>query len=102
MPEQFFVRLLGTRDGWPDDMTPSEQQIMGAHFEFLKELARQGTVLLAGPCFEPTFGLIILETADQEEATRIMEREPSVVGRVHTYEIQPMRVAIRASGVKEG
>ncbi len=95
-PVHFMVKLLGTRDGWPDNMTPDEERIMGEHYVYLKELTRRGTVLMAGPV-SGQYGLIVLEVRSEEEARAIMEKEPSVVQGVHTYEISPMVASLMAS-----
>jgi uncharacterized protein YndB with AHSA1/START domain/uncharacterized protein YciI len=94
--KQYFVRLIGTRPGWPDHMTPQEEKVMGDHFQYLKDLAARGKVILAGPVMEPIFGAIILSVASDSEATAIMKAEPSVVAGVHTYEMQPMVVSLLA------
>lgn len=93
-PQQYFVQLLGTRDGRPENMTPEEQQVMSEHYQYLKELVRQKKVYLAGPVFSPVFGLIILSADSEEEARTIMNNEPSVKAGVHTYTMQPMRVSL--------
>ena len=95
-PQQFFVRLFGTRAGWPDQMTPDEEKVMQDHFVYLKELTARKKVIVAGPCFDPVFGLVILQTASEAEARELMDREPSVVAGVYTYELQPMRVSLAA------
>lgn len=69
---------------------------MDGHFEYLKRLVAGRKVLLAGPCFDPMFGLIILETENEEEARAIMDNEPSVAGGLHTYRLHPMRVSLMA------
>lgn len=95
-PQHFFIELLGTRPDWPERMTPEEERVMDEHFEYLKRLVAERKVLLAGPCFDPVFGLIILETENEEEALAIMDTEPSVAGGVHTYRLHPMRVSLMA------
>ena len=93
--KQFYqVRLLGTRPGWPENMTPEEEKIMSDHFNYLKDLTAKKKVILAGPCTDPVFGLIILQVDSRGEADAIMEKEPSVIGGVHTYEMQPMHVSL--------
>ena len=76
--KQYLVRLLGTRPGWPEDMTDRERKIMDDHFAYLQKLTRQKKVVLAGPCFGFHFGLVILQTESEEEAKEIMDNEPSV------------------------
>ena len=95
----YFVKLLGTRPGWPEKMTPDEERIMDDHFAYLKDLSARGKVLMAGPCFEPVFGLIILRTDSEQEAVDLMDSEPSVMHGVHTYELHPMRVSLMGHSV---
>ena len=96
-PQNYFVRLLGTRPGWPDNMTEREEKIMAEHFQYLKKLTDERKVLMAGPCFtKPPFGLIVLHVDSEAEARDIMSKEPSVVGGVHTYDMAPLVVSLMA------
>lgn len=87
--KHYLIKLLGTREGWPEEMTDDERRVMGEHYIYLKELTERGTCILAGPVFGE-FGLVALEVNDEAEARAIMDREPSVVQGVHTYEITEM------------
>jgi len=91
---QFLVRLIGTRPGWPDNMTPEEMQVMQNHYYYLKDLVAEKKVILAGPCPEGRYGLIIVQCTSREEAVELMENEPSVKGGVHTYEMEPIHVSL--------
>ena len=93
---QYLVRLLGTRAGWPENMTSEEERIMGEHFEYLRDLTEKGIVLMAGPVFDFKFGLIVLEVKSESELEKIMQAEPSVVQGVHTYDKSIMRVSLMA------
>ncbi|MBD3333611.1 hypothetical protein GF356_12245 [candidate division GN15 bacterium] len=95
-PANYFVKLLGTRDDWPNNMTQTEQQVMEDHFAYLDRLTRQGKVLLAGPNFDPVFGMVILKADTESEAREIMDADPSVLAGVHTYEMHPMHVSLLA------
>jgi len=99
--EHFFVRLLGTRDGWPNNMTPEEESIMTEHFHYLKDLVKQKKVLMAGPVFEPVFGLIIVRADSKAQARELVEKDPSVVHGLHTFEISPMRVSLVAQDISD-
>ena len=98
MPDRlhYLVRLLGTREGWPENMTAEEERIMSEHFEYLKKLTAEGRVLMAGPVFDYKFGLIVLEVESESELEEIMKAEPSVVQGVHTYDKSLMRVSLMA------
>jgi len=93
-PQYYFVQLLGTREGWPDDMTPDEEKIMSEHFDYLKKLTAKKKVYMAGPVFDAKFGLIVLAVESEAEARAIMENEPSVKAGVHTFELSSMRVSL--------
>lgn len=90
----YFVRLLGKRPGWPADMTPDEKEIMAEHFEYLKQLVAEKKVVVAGPVWKPTFGLMILRVDSETEARKIMAEEPSVRKRHHSYEMQEMVLSL--------
>jgi uncharacterized protein YndB with AHSA1/START domain/uncharacterized protein YciI len=97
MPQHYLVRLTGTRPGWPEAMTPAEERTMAAHFVTLRTLTWAGKCLLAGPVLGAGgFGLIVLQVEDEAEARAIMAAEPSVVGGVHTYTLQPMVASLLA------
>jgi len=90
----FLVQLHGTRDGWPNDMTADEERVMQEHFDYLQAQMWAGKVLLAGPCMDPVYGLIILDVADEAEARKIMDVEPSITAGVHTYTLHPFRASL--------
>ena len=101
-PKHFFVRLLGTRPNWPNDMTPAEEKIMSDHFDYLKALVAKKKVLVAGPCFDPVFGLLILQVESDSEAVAIMKEEPSNKTGLMTYQMQPMILSLFAHSVPKG
>jgi len=78
--------------------TPEEDAIVGAHFEYLKELAEKGTVLLVGRTQNndgSTFGLCIFEAGSEEEARGIMNQDPAVARGVMSAQLFPYRIAIK-------
>ena len=94
-PQYFFIKLNGTRPGWPNDMTQHEQQVMADHFDFLKDLIARKLFVTAGPVLsEPPFGLGIIRARSLEDAKKIMADEPSVKSGVMTYEIYPMVLSL--------
>ncbi len=95
MPQlQYLIHLIGTRPGWPDNMSPAEEKIMEEHFLYLKEFVARKKVILAGPCFDLRIGIIILQTETEQEAKAIMENEPSIKQGLMKYEMHPMRVSL--------
>jgi uncharacterized protein YciI len=92
----FLVYLVGTRDGWPDNMSEREEKIMSEHYYYLKDLTTRKKVILACPCLPLRKGIVILQTVNEEEAHLIMNDEPSVKEGVHRYEMYPMTVSLLA------
>jgi uncharacterized protein len=74
--------------------TPDERAVFEAHGEWLEERYAEGQVLFAGRCFDGPFGLVVLDVADEDEARRLMEADPSVRSGVQTAELFPFRTFI--------
>jgi uncharacterized protein YciI len=95
---QFAYRLRPTRlEMLSASPTESESRIVMAHYEYLKDLTAKGTVLVAGRTLvtdESTFGIVILEAADEAAARAIMNRDPAVAQGVMRAELWPFRVAL--------
>jgi uncharacterized protein YndB with AHSA1/START domain/uncharacterized protein YciI len=94
MLQYYFVQLFGTREGWPEDVTPDEMKIMNDHFDYLKRLVARKKVYMAGPVFDAKFGLIILAVESEAEAREIMDSEPSVKAGLHSYALSSMTVSL--------
>ena len=97
---QFLYRLQVTRlemlRGGP---TPEEARVVGAHLDYLKKLAAEGVVILAGRTQtndDTTFGIVILNAADEAAAWAVMDNDPAVKGSVMHATLFPFRVAVRA------
>jgi len=94
-PEFYVGKLLGTREGWPNDMTKREEEVMSDHYVYLRNLARDRVCVAAGPVFdEPVYGLIILMVGSEAEARRILDGDPSVREGIHTYELAKMHLSL--------
>lgn len=95
MPE-FIYLIHPLRHEFFDAPTPEEDLAMDEHFEYLKQATAAGTVLLAGPCLDDTFGVVVI-TAENETAARLfMLNDPSVKSNVMMAELHPMRISLMA------
>jgi uncharacterized protein YciI len=94
MPE-FLYLIHPFRHGFFDSPTPEEEAIMDEHFAYLKIAAEAGTVLLAGPCTDDTFGLVVFRAENDDAANTFMFNDPSVKKNVMVAELHPMRISIR-------
>ena len=76
--------------------TPEEKAAIGAHYARLKEETEQGRVIVAGPCVDGAFGVLIFRAASPEEARAFVEADPVVLGGVMTAEMHPFRISLLA------
>jgi len=84
------------REGFFEQTTPEEDAIMEEHFEYLKQATESGIVLLAGPCLDATFGIIVFRAENEAAARSFMFNDPSVKNNVMMAELHPMRISLRA------
>jgi hypothetical protein len=51
-------------------------------------------VVLAGPCLDETFGLVVFTAESDEKARSFMLNDPSIKCNVMMAELHPMRVSL--------
>ena len=95
MPEYIYL-THPFRDGFFEEPTPEEDAIMDEHFEYLKLATESGIVLLAGPCLDNTFGVVVFRADENEAAQSFMFNDPSVKKNVMMAELHPMRISLRS------
>ncbi len=100
MPE-FLYLIHPLRHGFFEDPTPEENAVMEEHYQYLKNGVETGSVLLAGPCLDETFGLVILRAADEATARAFMFADPSVRKNVMMAELHPMRISLASKSLAE-
>lgn len=96
--EQYLYRLqlkplLLDETNW----TERENDIVNRHFNRLKKLTEEGTVLLAGRTLnndETQFGIVILEVESEDGARRIMVEDPAISEGIMEGELFPYHVAL--------
>lgn len=96
--KQFLYKLEPTRLEMLSE-GPTEEEVLAlqAHVEYLERLAAEDVVLLAGRTQEETagtFGLVIVQAADERTAREVMETDPGVARRVMTATLHPYRIAV--------
>ncbi len=105
MPE-FLYKIQPTR---PDMLTAGptaeEAELVGQHFNYLKENSDNGIVLLAGRTqnTDPSsFGIIIFRADSEESAQKFVSNDPAVAGGVFSSELYPYRVAVLSESYPVG
>lgn len=90
----FFARLVPHRPDFPADITPAEGAVMQQHGAFLAELLARGSLVAAGPVFDPrgAFGMALVEADSLAAAQSLIAGDPAnAIGR---YEVLPMGPAL--------
>ncbi len=95
MPDYLYL-LHPYRDGFYEQPTDHENRVMEAHFEYLRRAADSGVVLLAGPCLDNTFGLVVFRAENDEAARTFMLADPSVENDVMMTELHPLHISLKS------
>ena len=80
-----------------DGLSEEEERLVQEHFEYLRDLAEKGVVLLAGRTQNPGptgFGIVIFRAASPDEARAVMEADPAVRHGVFRAELYPYAIAL--------
>lgn len=91
-----MICLVGLphRPDFPANMTPEEGAVMLRHAAFLGEQLGQGTLVVAGPVFDPrgAFGMVVFEAESLAAVQSLLADDPAnAIGR---YEAAPMGPAL--------
>ncbi len=93
MPEYIYL-IHPFRHEFFENPTPLEEQVMETHYEYLKQAVSDGKVLLAGPCLDETFGVVVIRAENDEAARIFMLNDPSVRSNVMVAELHPMKISL--------
>lgn len=77
-----------------NNMSPDQKKIVDAHFEYLKQKLEEGTLVLAGPCLDGAFGIVIFRAKSQKEAEDYMKNDPAVKKKLMKAELHPFRISL--------
>ena len=91
---EFIYLIHPLRHEFFERPTPLEEEVMEAHFQYLKQAVKEGAVLLAGPCLDETFGVVVLTAESEDEARDFMLRDPAVKSNVMMAELHPMKISL--------
>lgn len=83
------------RDDFAATMTDEERAVWGIHFERLKRMLAEGTIILVGPTLgEINTGIVIFDAPDEAAARVIMDADPVLAGGFARGELRPFRVSL--------
>jgi uncharacterized protein YciI len=77
-----WIYFLHTpREDFAATMTADERRVWGLHFERLKRLLADGTLIMAGPTLgRINTGIAVIEAPDEATARQIMDEDPTITG----------------------
>ena len=91
-----WIYFLHTpREDFAATMTDEERRVWGLHFERLKRLLADGTLIMAGPTLgRINTGIAVIEAPDEATARQIMEEDPTITGGFATGELRGFEVSL--------
>jgi uncharacterized protein YciI len=95
--KEYIYLIHPLRHEFFDHPTPLEEQVMEAHYKYLEQATSDGKVLLAGPCLDKTFGVVVIRAKTDEGAREFMLNDPSVSNNVMMAELHPMKISLMNS-----
>lgn len=66
---------------------------MKPHVDYMHSLIDSGQVVVSGPFSDKSGGLFILETENEQEASKIASNDPAVVSGILANDIRPYQLA---------
>lgn len=93
----FIYVLRPCRSGLIDEATPEEEATLSEHFEYLERSLEEGRLILAGPCLDGEFGVVVFRAATEQAAVEFMRGDPAVRCGLMTAELHPFRVSLQGS-----
>jgi uncharacterized protein YciI len=92
---EWIYFLHPPRDDFAATISDDEERKFDEHFEYLKDLLAQGTLILSGPTLGTVnTGIAIFRAPDEATAEKIMRADPVVRDGVVRGELRGYRVSL--------
>lgn len=96
--EEFVYLIRPVRDGFIETMSEEEGVVMGRHFQYLKDLLSAEKLVMAGPCLDGAFGIVVYRAETIDAAREIMDHDPAVMNGLMSAELHPYRISLLQKG----
>jgi uncharacterized protein len=83
------------REEFFDNPSDYEEVVMQEQLNFLNAGVDSGQVILAGPCTDHSFGLVIFNADNEIDANKFMMSDPSIQKNVMIAELHPFKISLR-------
>ncbi|WP_160723625.1 YciI family protein [Bacillus sp. USDA818B3_A] len=96
MEQQLEFLAIGKakRENWLATMTDEEKEVMTKHSEYVGKMFSEGRIVMAGPCVDGAYGLIIYKAESFASAQEMYDNDPAVKAGIMEMELHPFRVAV--------
>ena len=94
--ETYLIKLTLVRHELMEHASPAEAPVFRKHYERLRWERDRGRVLLAGPCLDGAFGIIVFRAPSEDKARRFMEEDPTAAAGLMHAQLHPFRVSLAA------
>ncbi len=92
--EHHIYLLRPVRPELIDHATAEEEAVLDEHFRYLQAALRDGHLLLAGPCLDGAFGIVVFRAPSAEAALRFMQSDPAVAAGLMSAELHRFRPSL--------
>jgi len=88
---QYYLGLIFRGPAWTPEDTPERQALQEAHMANIRRLAKNGDLVLAGPCLDDgdLRGIFIYDAPSLEAARALAESDPAVEAGRLRVELHP-------------
>ncbi|MEM7493829.1 MAG: YciI family protein [Pseudomonadota bacterium] len=96
------MKLFPPRSTFPNDASAEEMAAMADHATYMRELIKQGVVLVAGPVREGegSWGVGIAQSETQATLQSLCENDPVILAQLgFQWELSPMGSLLRKEAV---
>jgi uncharacterized protein len=94
MLETFVYLTRPTKANFLQTLTESEKLTLSVHFEYLNSALKSQTLIMAGPCTDAAFGIVVFKSASLNEAEKFMNNDPAIKAGIFSGELHPYRVSL--------
>lgn len=107
MPDStgYYIYVLNLADPAlesPEAWTEEQSEIVGTHFNYLKDLTEKGVLIIAGRNVnsdERSFGIVVFKAGSYDEAKSIVDNDPAVKNNVMTAKLHEFSLALLNTNV---
>lgn len=89
------------RPGSGLEPTPEEARVFSVHYDYLKGKLEDGELILAGPCLDEAYGIVIFRAESDEAAKRFMDEDPAIRNGLMTAEVHRFRISLHNRGPEQ-